>query len=136
MTNWLETEKGKLYRANHKLYMREWRKKNPERFHATQKRVYDKKRLECLIHYSGNPPKCACCGETEILFLHIDHINGDGAEHRRQMVKDQGYVSGGNNLPYWLEKHGYPKGFQILCANCNLAKRANKICPHQLKSIK
>lgn len=134
MTDWYKTEKGIAYKARHKIYMREWRKKNADRFHATQKRVYDKIRLEVLKKLSNKDiPECSCCGETEFLFLHIDHIHGNGAEHRREMVKEQGYVSAGNNLPYWLKKHNYPKGFQVLCANCNLGKRLAKECPHKRK---
>src|ERR1019366_4483037 len=34
-----------------------------------------------IAAYGG---KCACCGETERIFLTIDHIGGGGAEHRRQ----------------------------------------------------
>lgn len=128
---WSKTEAGIAYRKRHAEYARKWRKTHQEQFHRNQKRAYDKMRLECLIHYSGNPPKCACCGEVEILFLQIDHINGQGAEHRRQLKEELGYYPGGNNLPYWLKKNGYPEGFQVLCANCNLAKRVDKICPHQ-----
>lgn len=29
--------------------------------------------------------RCACCGETERLFLTLDHVNNDGAEHRRSI---------------------------------------------------
>lgn len=133
---WLTSERGIAYRERHKEYMKEWRRTHKEQFHRNQKRAYDKMRYECLAYYSKGVPKCSCCGETEILFLHIDHINGDGANHRREMVKEQGYISGGNNLPYWLKKKGYPNGFQVLCANCNLGKRLNKDCPHKSKEVK
>lgn len=130
---WSKTEAGIAYRKKHAEYAKEWRRKNKDRFHANQKKCYDKMRLETLRHYSKEIPECSCCGETEILFLHIDHIDGNGAEHRREMMRDQGYVSGGNNLPYWLKKNGYPNGFQVLCANCNLGKRIAKDCPHKRK---
>lgn len=130
---WLKTDKGAEYRKKHNEYVREWRKKNRDKFKATQKRAYEKVRLEALQHYSKKEiPDCACCGENEILFLHIDHINGNGAEHRRLLEKELGYYPGGNGLPYWLKKNNYPEGFQILCANCNLAKRVSNICPHQI----
>lgn len=29
----------------------------------------------------------------------------------------------------WLEANGYPAGFQVLCANCNMAKQSGG-CPH------
>jgi len=128
---WSLTEAGKEYRKRHAEYAREWRKKNRERFKANQKRAYDNARMKVLTHYSSGTPHCKCCGETEILFLHLDHKNGDGADHRRKLMAENGYYPGGNGLPYWLMKNNFPEGFQVLCANCNLAKRQNKTCPHQ-----
>lgn len=56
---------------------------------------------------------CACCGETYRAVLSIDHINEDGAAHRREI---------GRNLYRWLVNNGFPSGFQTLCRNCNWAK--------------
>jgi hypothetical protein len=75
-----------------------------------------------LSHYGAI---CACCGEKEKAFLEIDHINNDGADHRKEI--------GRKNICIWIIENGYPKGrFQILCANCNHGKyRAGGICPHE-----
>lgn len=79
---------------------------------------------EALIHYGGNPPKCACCGETEIRFLTIDHINNDGAEHRRKMC--------GSHIYEWLKWNHFPEGYQVMCWNCNCGRQYNNgICPHK-----
>ena len=43
-----------------------------------------KNRLQVLSHYSPSL-KCQCCGENHYEFLTIDHINGDGAKHRREI---------------------------------------------------
>lgn len=81
-----------------------------------------RQRLKTLIltHYSGGTPKCKHCGETHLEFLTIDHINNDGAQHRKQL---------GNNssrkLYPWLKKHNFPPGFQVLCMNCNWLKGLN-----------
>lgn len=77
-------------------------------------------RLEVLEHYGGNPPKCACCGESTIQFLALDHINGH----------TKGEPRGGRPIYTWLRKKGFPSGFQILCHNCNLAKGFYGKCPH------
>lgn len=76
--------------------------------------------------------KCACCGETERLFLTIDHINNDGAAHRRKIV---GKRTGAGYPTYkWLLDNHFPKGYQVLCMNCNHGKRMNDgICPHQVR---
>lgn len=70
---------------------------------------------------------CACCGETEELFLDIDHCDNDGAEHRRK-----NRLSAGNSFYIWLVKNNFPPNFQTLCSNCNRGKfRNGGVCPHQ-----
>lgn len=81
-------------------------------------------RMQALIAYSGRNPKCACCGESENKFLCIDHLNGDGSKHRKEVK---------NKVMRWLKKNNYPVGFQVLCHNCNLAKGFYGQCPHQTK---
>ncbi len=79
-------------------------------------------RERVLIHYGGDPPKCACCGEAHSEFLAVDHIDGGGAKHRREV---------GRNICPWLIRHGFPEGFRILCHNCNLALGLYGYCPHK-----
>ena len=70
---------------------------------------------------------CACCGEDEKTFLTLDHINGDGAEDQRKRKAAPGY-----GLFLSLKKDGWPSGYQVLCYNCNCAKRTGDECPHRL----
>lgn len=85
---------------------------------------YQKYKELVFSHY-GN--KCMCCGETMKEFLTIDHINNDGAEHRRKIN-----MKSGSRIYIWIVKNGFPKDLQILCWNCNCGKRVNKgICPHK-----
>jgi hypothetical protein len=87
----------------------------------------DRLKRECFDHYGGC--LCQCCGETELAFLGIDHINGEGAKHRREISKNKtrtGTIYG------WLRKNSFPGGFRVLCHNCNLGSYMNGgICPHQ-----
>jgi hypothetical protein len=64
-----------------------------------------------------------CCGEVESVFLTIDHVQNNGAEQRRRGIY-------GSGLYKWLKRMKYPKGYQILCWNCNEAKRILGACPH------
>lgn len=91
-------------------------------------------RREVMMHYGGYV--CACCGETEPLFLQLDHINNDGAEHRRSLgSKDNGKGFNTQTLR-WIKLNGFPPGFQVLCANCNFGKALNGgVCPHQTKNL-
>lgn len=82
-------------------------------------------RLQVLAHYSSGP-SCSCCGESHLEFLAIDHINGGGNQHRKEVGK-------GITFYRWLIKNKYPEGFQVLCHNCNMAKGFYKECPHQRK---
>lgn len=83
-----------------------------------------KLRLEVITAYGG---QCACCGELEIDFLVLDHINGGGTQERKRAGK-----AGGGVLYNELRKAGFPQGgIQVLCANCNMAKERNRGCPHQ-----
>lgn len=84
-------------------------------------------KLEFLKVYSNNSPKCSCCGETNVAFLTIDHINGGGHKD----VDSNGRQITGNRLYHKLKRLGFPQGYQVLCYNCNCAKHYNKECPHK-----
>jgi len=73
---------------------------------------------------------CSCCGESEPLFLEIDHINNNGAAHRKEIGRSA------KALVKWLLDNDFPDGFQLLCANCNQGKKrgGKNVCPHKLKS--
>lgn len=86
---------------------------------------YLKIKEEVINHYGG---KCNCCGETEHAFLQIDHINGNGNAHRREI---QAKYHGRVPMALWVKRNGFPEEYQILCANCNNAKAIYGICPHQ-----
>lgn len=79
-----------------------------------------------MQEYGG---KCACCGESNVVFLTIDHIDGSGAKHRKKIF---GKARGGTDFYRWLKNKDYPKdNYQILCFNCNFAKHVLGKCPHQ-----
>lgn len=70
--------------------------------------------------------RCLCCGEEGDVFLTIDHVNNDGAEHRRELGS-----SGGPQFYRDIIERGFPPEFQVLCFNCNMAKHLRGECPHQ-----
>lgn len=126
MREWLKTEVGIAYKARHAAYMREWRRNHPDKRRAMSQRSYLKMRLETFEHYGG--AYCRCCGEGQLVFLELDHINGGGGKHRRE-IDPEGKI-GGNGFFWYLKKNGWPEGFQVLCRNCNWAK-SHGGCPHQ-----
>jgi hypothetical protein len=90
---------------------------------------FRRQRITVLEHYSGDVPKCACCGETRVEFLALDHISAGGAQHRKT-------VGNGSNMWRWLLKQGFPEGYRVLCHNCNQALGAWGYCPHQREAEK
>jgi hypothetical protein len=98
----------------------EWRKKLE--YVASRAR---KCKSQVFGHYGT---RCACCGESNMGFLTIDHIDGCDKETRKR----QGL---GSTFYSWLRHNRFPQGFQTLCYNCNMGRARNGgICPHVLLS--
>jgi hypothetical protein len=95
------------YRQTHELEYKKYR----NTYIATLK-------LRVLTHYGNG--KCACvkCGATNVNALSIDHINGGGNKHRKQIN-----VLAGIPFYIWLKKNNFPEGYQTLCMNCQCIKR-------------
>lgn len=83
---------------------------------------------QIFAHYGR---ACACCGETQEMFLTIDHINRDGAAKRK-------HVEGGPaNTARYIVRNGFPSDYRILCYNCNCGRERNGgVCPHELQRNK
>jgi hypothetical protein len=116
-------------KACHNEWTIRWHKENKE-LHAEQMRNRKKQlKLEAMAHYGK---VCACCFEAHEEFLELDHINNNGAEHRREVGKWRV----GANMLRLLKKLGWPEGFQFLCSNCNIAKFRHGRCPHETERSK
>ena len=86
-------------------------------------------REEVYNHYCNGKIECQCCGESEIDMLTLDHINNDGAQHRKFNPAT------GKNLVGYVMKNNYPEGYQVLCMNCNFSKskpRNKGKCIHKI----
>lgn len=81
-------------------------------------RSYQKIQVEVFSHYSEGDPRCTICGNIDLRVLSIDHINGGGYAHLKEIG-----IHGGTNFYLWLKKQGYPSGYQVLCMNCQWRKR-------------
>jgi len=121
------------YRGQSRENGRKWRKLHPERVRELKRKYREadptighrrRQALKIAVLEAYGGPVCACCGEMDMRFLTIDHVNNDGAQHKK--------VIGKGSLYAWLKKNGYPEGFQVLCWNCNCGRHHNGgICPHK-----
>lgn len=97
-------------------------KSHPEKQKEYRRRI----RFEILQKYGG---KCKCCGESELGFLAIDHINKDGATERRDLY---GSNSGASHRWFLkLKREPIRLDLQVLCHNCNMASFHFGVCPHE-----
>jgi hypothetical protein len=107
----------------------DWGKKNRPRL--TQKWLVDKENMLKQIR-DGYGGKCNCCGESNPLFLTIDHVNNDGYKIRPRNKKGNYGSPFSGHYYKQIIKAGFPKDLQLLCWNCNCGKARNKgVCPHK-----
>ena len=119
---------------------KEYYSKNKERIDARNKKYYASHRNECCERgkiYAVQKRKelqnevfriyghmCACCGESNQIFLTLDHINGNGTRERTE--------SPGFGMLKKAIREADKTKYQILCYNCNCGRWRNKgICPHK-----
>lgn len=126
----------KKYHIEHRVEINinqvRWQREHWQEYYAKHKEElktkarYNNRRIKfsALYAYSGKAnPYCARCEVNDLDVLTIDHINGGGNAHRRQLR-----VGSGTNFFYWLKRNGYPEGYQVLCWNCNVKKRIVEGC--------
>jgi hypothetical protein len=80
---------------------------------------------EVLTHY-GKGGKLQCCWADctvdDLDVLSLDHIEDDGAEHRKHI---------GTRIYRWAKRHGFPPTLQTLCMNHQWKKeltRRRRVC--------
>jgi hypothetical protein len=135
MRDWREANRDKARQQSREYRNRKLANATPEEAAAIRaaeadktKRNQQRRKDSVFAAYGGY--KCACCGETERLFLSIDHIHNNGNVER----KSDAYGSSGTAFYLWLCKHNFPSGYQVLCMNCQIGKHKNGgVCPHQRK---
>lgn len=70
---------------------------------------YRQLRDEVFAAYGGY--QCSLCPCCDPDVMEIDHVDGGGNEHRREIGQSALYA--------WLKSNGFPAGFRVLCPTCN-----------------
>lgn len=104
---------------------REWIANNRAKYNASKARYRFKLKIEVMSLYVS-PPRCMQCGYSQIDALVFDHINDDGAVHRKENKISHRGNGGGGRIYEWIRKNGKMEGLQVLCANCNLIKEVRR----------
>lgn len=110
-------------REKRRKWNRDWIQNNKERYNASKYLYRDRLKFEVLSYYSIEEyPICAICGFDDIDCLVIDHIDNDGAEHRKK-IRISSRTTSGTSTYAALRREKFPDGLQVLCANCNTKKQ-------------
>lgn len=104
----ISANKGQYYLSNKEAMGGKWLRAS---------KSYNRRLKELVIsHYSLDSNSCAFCGFGDLRALSIDHINGGGGKHRKEV----------GNFYAWLKRNNFPEGYQVLCMNCQFIKRVEK----------
>jgi urocanate hydratase len=119
LVKWLHKNKKKIAART-----KAWAVKNKKRLALVRlKRAHGYKVL-ALTHY-GKRGKLCCnwrgCHVLNTDMLTLDHVNDDGAKHRREIG-----VKCGQPMYIWAVKNNFPQGLQTLCANHQQLKENRK----------
>lgn len=94
---------------------------------AKRAKKHRKNVREQILKFYGN--FCECCGESDPMFLTLDHINNDGTIQRAKFTAEHAYYA-------WIvreaKKGNIQNDLRTLCYNCNLGRfRNGGVCPHK-----
>jgi len=116
------------YRKKHKDRIqkkhKEYYQNNKEKIKNISREWVENNRIKVFNNY-GN--FCCWCGESNINCLTVDHINGNGRKHNKE-------IGGGNKIYRWLIKNNFPEEFQTLCYNCNCGLKRKGFTKEYIKS--
>jgi hypothetical protein len=115
----LTEEDRKQRKEEAKEYNAQYRIQNKQSIAQGKKEYNYSLKRDGINAYGG---KCTCCGESIVEFLTIEHLNGRDPNEKRFT---------GSKMWMKAKAEGYPDTYTVLCFNCNCAKGAFGICPHQ-----
>lgn len=105
--------------------MRNYSARNPDKMKvkwAREKKARADRYREIVFNHYG--AFCHCCGIVEPEFLTLEHVGGGGGEHRKHRTHP--------SLVFLdVIREEFPPTYDILCFNCNMARRWSRTCPHQ-----
>lgn len=106
---------------------RKWIAANRERYNEAKSEYRFKLKMAAIEYYSQGSMSCAICGyDADIDALCLDHIEHDGAAHRKSLGIAGRATGAGTTMYERLKALGWQAGLQVLCANCNTVKEIQR----------
>lgn len=110
------------YVRRSKEYLRAYYYRNKSQVAIRLARYLNNLKIKTFSIYCDGDIRCMLCPqfnpERRIGALTIDHDqDGSGNSHRASIK-----VKGGSGMYKWLKRNNYPKGFSVVCMNCNIKK--------------
>lgn len=114
--------KAKTRRTKPENKASEKKRNTSPKYRARAKKLYSRSVKGTKIIIARGKRECACCGNKNFKWLQIDHIIpqrriSTGGDDNTQLVRQI------------MKGKRSPSEFQLLCANCNFAKKDLKACP-------
>lgn len=109
-----------------KTYYASTKESRKEVARAMSRRYRDELKLKVLTHYSNGELKCNSCGIPVYAVLTLDHIDNNGADHKRSLSK--GGKASSSRIYKDILDNNYPPHYQVLCFNCNYLKEFMRRC--------
>lgn len=131
-----DKEKHKIYQQKYKgkpgikekyrELNKQWIARNRAQYNKAKSEYRFRLKYSAISHYSNGSMCCAHCGYSEnIDALCLDHINNNGAEHRKELgCSSRGCA--GTTIYERLKAKGWMDGLQVLCFNCNTIKELER----------
>lgn len=106
----------------HREANRKWQLANPNKVRQMRRDYANKDnellKIAVMNVYTNGEQTCRHCGQGDIDVLCLDHINDDGAAHRKETAQGTRWQTAYK----WIIKNDYPPNVQVLCYNCNMKK--------------
>lgn len=111
-------------REKRRQWHRDWVANNKVKYDQMRQKYRDKVKRECFLYYGGGKIACVKCGFDDPDCLVLDHVNDDGASHRKDLNVSCRGSGSGTRIYEALFARDMPDDppLQVLCANCNMKK--------------
>lgn len=130
-------EKNREYQARYKSkpgmkekyaqLNKDWISKNREQYNKAKSHYRFKLKLAAIGYYTNGSFSCAHCGySADLDALCLDHIDNDGAQHRKELGCGGRGSPSGTTIYERLKANGWMDGLQVLCFNCNTIKELQR----------